>query len=57
VPRATAEAAIAPLAPALDSTMHGWPQASVSFCPMTRIIVSCPPPAGVGMMNLMTLSG
>jgi len=53
----TVAAAMAPLAPDLDSTMQGWPQASVSFWPMIRIMVSWSPPAGVGITNLMTCEG
>jgi hypothetical protein len=41
---------MAPLAPGFDSTITVWPQASVSFWPTSRIIVSCPPPAGTVMM-------
>ena len=44
-------------APGRVSTMTGWPQFSVNFCPMTRARMSVDPPGANGTMILIGFSG
>jgi hypothetical protein len=46
-----------PLAPARLSMIDGWPQASVSFWPTTRMIASPDPPGENGVMMRMGFDG
>ena len=46
-----------PLAPALFSTMTGWPVLVASFSPIERAIESTIPPAVKGTMILIVLLG
>ena len=44
-------------APGRVSTMTGWPQFSVIFCPITRARMSVDPPGANGTMILIGFSG
>src|SRR6218665_817434 len=55
--RATYSAAMAPLAPALFSTITVRPSSADIFCATTRAMPSLPPPAAVGTTSVMGRSG
>ena len=48
---------IEPEAPGWFSTMTGWWKASLSFCPISRAVMSPAPPGGFGTMILMVFAG
>jgi len=54
---ATASVPMMPVAPGLLSMTTAWPQASVSFCPTRRAVMSMAPPGDAGMTMVIDFFG